>query len=141
MGNKNPPDERVVYLALKNVFKGPNAGVRQPKVIRRFISKSQEHGDVADLLKAHNIDTICNTARTLLTEQIFESTLKAKIRFPEVLDVSPAQSAEREASEAEAARNDANAIRGVVQGRQEDVRNVIQLEGAVETASGKQCFL
>ncbi|KAH6985303.1 hypothetical protein EDB80DRAFT_733908 [Ilyonectria destructans] len=28
MGNKNPPDERVVYLALKNVFKGPNAGVR-----------------------------------------------------------------------------------------------------------------
>ncbi|KAH6874201.1 hypothetical protein B0T10DRAFT_449413 [Thelonectria olida] len=139
MGNKNPPDERVVYLALKNVFKGPNAGVRQPKAIRRLISKSQEHGDVADLLKAHNIDTICNTARTLLTEQIFESTLKAKIRFPEVFDVSPGQSAEREASEAEAARNEANAIRGVVQGHQEDVRNVIQLEGAVETASVEIC--
>ncbi|KAE9374093.1 hypothetical protein N431DRAFT_543550 [Stipitochalara longipes BDJ] len=65
MVNKNPPDERVVYLALKNVFKGSNAD--------------------------------------------------AKIRFPEVFDVSPAQSAEREASEAEAARNDAIALKDAVQ--------------------------
>jgi len=33
---------------------------------------------------------ICNTAYVLLTEQILESTLKAKIRFPEEFgDVLP----------------------------------------------------
>ena len=90
MGNsKNAPDERVVYLALKIVFKGPNAGVRQPKSIRKLIKKSQGQGDIAGLLESHNIDMVCNTARVLLTEQIFESTLKAKIRFPEVFDESP----------------------------------------------------
>ncbi|EDN04901.1 predicted protein [Histoplasma mississippiense (nom. inval.)] len=83
MGNKNPPDERVVYLALKNIFKGPSA--------------------------------------------------EAKIRFPEVFDVSPVQSAEREASEAEAARNEANAIKDAVHGPQEHARDVIQVRRAVET--------
>ncbi|KAI0191402.1 hypothetical protein EV127DRAFT_363792 [Xylaria flabelliformis] len=72
MKDKNPPDERVVYLALKNVFKGKNA--------------------------------------------------EAKIRFPEVFDVSPAQSADRAASEAEAAINEANAIKGVVHAYSEDVQ-------------------
>jgi hypothetical protein len=138
MGNKNPPDERVVYLALKNVFKGPNAGVRQPKTIRKLINKSQDQGDVADLIKSHNIDTICNTTRVLLTEQIFESTLKAKIRFPEVFDVSPAQSAEREASEVEAAKNEANAIKDAVQGRQECFRDAVGRLSDAE--SGEQAF-
>jgi len=38
--NRNAPDERVVYLALENVFKGPNAEVRQPKLIRKLINNS-----------------------------------------------------------------------------------------------------
>lgn len=137
MANKNPPDERVVYLALKNVFKGDKTWVRQPKTIRKLI-KDQENGEVADLINSHDLDTICKTARTLLTEQVFESTLKAKIRFPEVFDVSPAQSAEREASEAEAAKNEANAIRDVVRRHQDDVRDVARVEGVVETESGEQ---
>ncbi|KAI0114084.1 hypothetical protein GGR51DRAFT_505449 [Nemania sp. FL0031] len=139
MKNKNPPDERVVYLALKNVFKGPNAEVRQLKVVRKLITKSQQDADVADLINAHNIDTVCNIARTLLTEEIFESTLKAKIRFPEVFDVSPAQSAEREASEAEAAINDANAIAGAVQGYSEDVQNIISRADVADTESVETC--
>lgn len=141
MVNKNPPDERVVYLALKNVFKGPDAEVRQPKAIRKLINKSQKQAGVADLVRAHNIDVICNTARTLLTEQVFGSTLRAKIRFPEVFDVSPAQTAEREASEAEAARNEANAIKDVAQGYQEDIEDGSQFGNfrfAVETESGER---
>jgi hypothetical protein len=128
MAKNNPPDERVVYLALKNVFKGNLAEMRQLKAIHKLVSKQKEQIEVADLLRAHNIDAICNVARTLLTEQIFESTLKAKLRFPEIFDVSPAQSAEREASEAEAARNEANAIKDAVEGHQDDTRDAIQLE-------------
>ncbi len=64
------------------------------------------------------IDNVCNTAKALLQDEIFTSTLRAKIRFPEVFEVSPAQSAEREASEAEAARSDASAIRDAAEGHQ-----------------------
>jgi hypothetical protein len=137
MANQNHPDERVVYLTLKNVFKGPQAEVRQPKAILKLIKKSGKQQDVADLIRAHNMDIICNTARSLLTEQIFESTLKAKIRFPELFDVSPAQSAERAASEAEAARNDANAIKDAGQSLRENGVDANQIEEAVETESGK----
>lgn len=140
---KNPPDERVVYLKLKHVFKGDNAKVRQTKTIQKLLVKHGREEDVSDLIKEHNLDIICSTARVLLTEQIFESTLKAKIRFPEVFDVSPAQSAEREASEAEAARNEAIAIQGVVHSNEKTVQDAAESReviepGAVDTESGEQ---
>ncbi|KAG9228717.1 hypothetical protein BJ875DRAFT_489597 [Amylocarpus encephaloides] len=117
---KNPPDERLVYLALKNVFKGPDAQLRIAKKIRKLIQKHLDEGDaeVRALITEHNIDNVCNTAKTLLQDEIFASTLRAKIRFPEVFEVSPAQSAERVASEAEAARSDADAIRDAAEGHQ-----------------------
>lgn len=117
MGKKNPPpDERVVFLALKNVFKGQDAEVRQSEAIRKLIKQYQEQEYVADLVREHNIDVVCNYARTLLCDGIFASTLKAKIRFPELFDLSPTQSAEKEASEAEAARHEADAIALAVHG-------------------------
>ncbi len=113
---KNSPDERLVYLALKNVFKGNDAQVRNSKTIRKIIQKQQKDINFKTLVHAHNIDNICNVAKSLLEQQIFESTLKAKIRFPEVFEVSPAQSAERATSEAGAARTEADAIKGVAEG-------------------------
>ena len=65
---------------------------------------------LTDILREHNIDRTCNVARKLLEDQVFHSTLRAKIRFPELFDVSPAQSAGREVSEAAAARDEANAV-------------------------------
>jgi hypothetical protein len=117
---KNPPDERLVYLALKNAFKGPDAQLRIAKKIRKLIQKHLNNGDaeVRALVAEHNIDNVCNTAKALLQDEISASTLKAKIRFPEVFEVSPAQSAERVASEAEAARSDADAIRDAAEGHQ-----------------------
>lgn len=111
-----PPDERVVFLALKNVFKGQNAEVRQPKAIRKLIKEHQKLDTVAGLVREHNFDVVCNSARILLCDDIFASTLKAKIRFPELFDLSPTQSAEKEASEAEAARHEADAIALAIKG-------------------------
>lgn len=140
MGNKDPPpDERVVYLALKNVFKGPDAVVRQPRAILKLIRGSQSQGCVESLVREHNIDKVCNVARTLLTEEVFGSTLKAKIRFPEVFDVSPAQSAEREASEEDAARDEASTIKNVAQGYQEDIEAVAPARLAVESEGSMEC--
>jgi hypothetical protein len=94
--------------------------LRIAKKIRKLIQKHLDNGDaeVRALVAEHNIDNVCNTAKALLQDEIFESTLRAKIRFPEVFEVSPAQSAVRVASEAEAARSDADAIRDAAEGQQ-----------------------
>lgn len=114
---KDPlPDERVVFLILKNVFKGQNAEVRQPRAIHKLIKEHQKLDAVADLVREHNFDIVCNAARVLLCDDIFASTLKAKIRFPELFDLSPTQSAEKEASEAEAAKHEADAIALAIKG-------------------------
>jgi len=114
---KNPPDERLVYLALRNIFKGADAQVRRPRKVRELIQKANQNVDIKDLIREHNLDNVCNTAKALLDQQIFESTLKAKIRFPEIFEVSPAQSAERSAAEAEAAKTEADAIKLAVEGQ------------------------
>lgn len=137
MAKKHHPDERVVYLGLKNIFKGQKAEVRQLHAIQRLVTKHQNHAEVKDLIREHDIASVCSVARTLLTEQIFESTLKAKLRFPEVFDVSPTQSAEREASEAEAAKNESDAIRDAAQGHHDKNHSLKQSETEVESISSK----
>ena len=114
---QNSPDERLVYLALKNTFKGADALIRKPKKIRELIQKTRHNVDVRELIEQHSLDRVCDVAKLLLEKHIFESTLKAEARFPEVFEISPAQNAERSASEAEAAKSEADAIRSVVEGQ------------------------
>lgn len=140
MANKTHPDERVVYLALKNVFKGSNAEIRRLSPIRKLIQKNQKQPDIANLTRAYDLETICSTVRTLLTEEIFTSTLRAKIRFPEVFDVSPAQTAEREASEAEAARHETTAIQDMAQAHEDRTQDTVESGGKVERDSSKYTF-
>ena len=134
----NIPDERLVYLSLKNVFRGTDAKLRVSKKIRQFIENHlEEHREdrqIRALIDEHNIESVCNVARTLLHDEIFESTQKAKIRFPEVFDVSPVQSAEREVSAVEAARCDAFAIRDATEGRRGSWASIRsdELEGALK---------
>ena len=115
---RNSPDERVIYLALKDIFRGPDAQLRKSKKVRELIQKHQHCADIRDLIEEHSFDNVYSVTKVLLEQQVFESTLRAKLRFPEVFEVSPAQSAEREASEAEAAKTEADAIRDAAEGRQ-----------------------
>ena len=71
--SKNPPDERSLYLALKSMFRGADAGARMPKDIRELIVKRQnDDTDIRDLIKEHDIDEVCHVAKELLGLQIFE---------------------------------------------------------------------
>jgi hypothetical protein len=108
---QNDPDERLVYLACQHIFRGSHSHVRRLKVIRSLIQENKP--SLADILREHNIDRTIKVVKKLLDDQVFDDTLKAKIRFPELFDVSPTQSAEREASEAEAARGEASAVREI----------------------------
>ena len=108
---QNDPDERLVYLACQHIFRGSHSHVRRLKVIRSLIQENKP--SLAGILREYNIDRTIKVAKKLLEDQVFDDTLKAKIRFPELFDVSPTQSAEREASEAEAVRGEASAVREI----------------------------
>jgi hypothetical protein len=105
------PDERLVYLACQHIFRGSNSQVRKRKHVMNLLQQNKP--TLTDILREHSIDRTCDVAKKLLDAQVFYSALRAKIRFPELFDVSPAQSAEREASEAEAARDEAKAVREI----------------------------
>ncbi|KAK0302381.1 hypothetical protein LTR82_017887 [Friedmanniomyces endolithicus] len=112
---KNPPDERLVYLALRHEFLTGDAPSKLKKIKERVLRQGKS-SEMKALIQEHNIDSICQVAKGLLDDRIYHSTIQAKIRFPEVFEVSPAQSAERNASEAEAARCEADALKDVERG-------------------------
>jgi hypothetical protein len=131
----NKPDERLVYLALGGVFLGPDAHLRNQKKIRDRVQKYKDNVEIKALLQQHSEDSICIIAKLLLERQVFESSLKAKLCFPEVFDVSPAQSAEREASIVEAAKFEADAIRNVAEGR--PVLDIAPIKSSTDEEKGK----
>jgi hypothetical protein len=108
---QNDPDERLIYLACQHIFRGSNSQVRKLKTVKGIIRQNELA--LTDILREYDIDRTSSVAKKLLESKVFDSTLKAKIRFPELFDVSPTQSAEREASEAEAAREEANTVREI----------------------------
>ncbi|KAJ5248800.1 hypothetical protein N7468_000251 [Penicillium chermesinum] len=105
------PDERLIYLACQHIFRGANSQVRKLKTVKALIK--QHEIALTDILREHDINRTSTVAKKLLEKEVFDSTLKAKIRFPELFDVSPTQSAEREASEEEAARDEASTVREI----------------------------
>ena len=136
----NKPDERLVYLALRSVFIGEDAKIWSLKVIRRQIHKHQQKEDVKALMKNHNEDYVCNSAKELLENRIFESTLNAKIRFPEVFIILPAQSADREHFEEEAARSEVNAFKNAAEGRTDNLGAIITHDAPVVQELGSVEF-
>lgn len=101
---KPPPDERLVYLSLKNTFKGEDAKMRQIVAVRKRIRKHEQEGEISALLATYEFEDVCQTTKKLLEDRIFARTMKAKDRFPELFEVLPAQTAERKSSEAQAAK-------------------------------------
>jgi len=138
MKTRSTPDEKVVYLALRKILTGPEAKLRQPRAILKLIEKYQEQLDVANLIRTYNIDAVCNTVRTLLAEEIFESTLKAKNRFPELFAPSTAKGPVRQAPKAETARLKEGEIRDTAQHRQESIQEGVQIGWTTDTGGGKR---
>ena len=108
---QSDPDERLIYLACQHIFRGTNSQVRKLKAVKGLIKQNKVA--LTDILREYDIDRTSAVAKKLLKSQVFDSTLNARNRFPELFDVSPTLSAEREASEKEAARDEANTVREI----------------------------
>lgn len=108
---KDDPDERPVYLACRHIFRGTRAEVRRRKTVINLIQQNKRA--LRDILREYSIDRTCNVVKKFLDDQVFGSTNKSQASIPGIVDVSPTQSAEQEASEAEAARDETNAVREI----------------------------
>lgn len=116
---KNSPDEKLVYLTLKRVFQGQDVHIRNKKKVWNTIAKQKNQADIRHLIQQYDKQSLCQVAQTLLKDQVFESTLNAKKRFPEVFAVSPNQTAERAISESNAAKKENAAIQSVTEKHQD----------------------
>lgn len=85
--------------------------MRTLKILKGLINQNELA--LTDILREYDIDSSSSVAKKLLESRVFDPTLKGKIRFPELFDVSPTRSAEREASEPEAARNETATVREI----------------------------
>jgi hypothetical protein len=104
MGKSQTPDEKTVFLALKSVFKGPNAEIRQTKAVRnKLIEQAQAISEVQRLIELYGVDSVCDVARSLLCEKVFKSDLEAKKRFPEGFELPPAPASSSHVAKAKTA--------------------------------------
>jgi hypothetical protein len=106
------PDQRLVYLHCSSIFKGANAQIRRQKKILQVLV--QHKSSIKTLTKEFTVAAIAAVAKVLLDQEIFESKSRAKLHFPELFQPSETQEVEREASEAEVARIEAEAVQEAV---------------------------
>ena len=104
-------DQQRVFLAYRALFEGQNAQVRQPKTIKKILISSKNSS--SPLVQSHGFDKVVSMLKGLLERGIFSSELKAKLAFPVLYETSPEQDARHEASDAGAAKEEAEALQTV----------------------------
>ena len=112
MAKQRSPDKRLVYLHCASIFSGANGEVRRVKKISKLLEKHKT--SIKILTKEFTLPAIAAVAKELLDEQIFESLPRAKLRYPELFQLTETQEAERAASEAEVIRIEAEAAHDIV---------------------------
>ncbi|KAI9718433.1 MAG: hypothetical protein M1812_004154 [Candelaria pacifica] len=112
MAKQRSPDGRLVYLHCASIFSGANGQVRRLKKISQLLERHKT--SIKILTKEFTLPAIAAIAKELLDEQIFQSLPRAKLRYPELFQLTETQEAERAASEAEVVRIEAEAAQDTV---------------------------
>lgn len=107
-----------VYTTCRAIFSGKAALLRRQKTVRKELVKNRKA--LANLFQAFGEVKLTDIARQLLESRIFESDLRAKVEFPDLFRTSPLQDAQREASEADAAKSLAGVLGGLARDEDED---------------------
>lgn len=100
--------EQRIFLAYRAVFEGNNAQIRQAKAIKKLVSTHRQ--SARTLLQSLGEKQVIDTLKALLERKVFQSELEAKLAFPNLFTISPSQSVQHIASEADAARSEAEAL-------------------------------
>ena len=57
--------------------------------ITRWLLNKYTFGGDRGLLREHDLESACNATKASLKDQVFESTFRTKILFPEVFEALP----------------------------------------------------
>jgi hypothetical protein len=121
----NPEDKRRVYLACRAIFVGEKAQMRQQSKVLKTVNSHQS--SLQSLERDMGVQKIVDIAKELLEKSIFESELKAKMEFPELFRTTPAQHILHAASENDAARSEAAALKEIEKsgGKPQQVKKIV----------------
>ncbi|CAN9205197.1 unnamed protein product [Alternaria alternata] len=108
---KPPLTEKLVYLALKDIFRGDGSQPSTIEEIRKTIEKHKDEPKIEALIHSHGVESVCKVAQDLLKYQIFVSMAKAEVRFPEVFEVLPAQAEQATTTGTKVATSSSAAVR------------------------------
>lgn len=100
---------RKVFLLGRTVFVGDHSLVRDRSAVSKIVSQNRHKFTevIQDSTESSVVDTILN----FLRDAIFESELKAKLRFPELFQPSPERGLQHKISEQEAVQSETEALR------------------------------
>lgn len=101
-----------VFLAYRAIFDGTKAELRKRKAILKVVSQHRKANKsiLKDLGEKHVLDSL----KKLLEQKIFQSEVQAQLAFPDLYTTSLALEVQHNASEADAARTEAEALEDIV---------------------------
>ncbi|KZL68385.1 ubiquinol-cytochrome-c reductase cytochrome c1, partial [Colletotrichum incanum] len=111
-------ERQQVYRMCRALFSGDSAQLRQRKRVRKVLVNNKE--SLQPLFQGMGEEKLVRIVQFLLENRVFESELRATVMFPELFRTSPQRDAQREASEANAARSAANALVDITQSEDDD---------------------
>lgn len=119
-------DDQAIYQATKDIFVGQKAKFRKLAPVRRSIeSYSKKNILVRQYVTRYGAEAILQTVLKLLSDGVYESTLIACRRFPDLFEPSVAQTTARDMLEAEATRSEEAALDDIIQAEWADGQEVL----------------
>ena len=109
-----PLTEKQVYLALRESFSALPIPPSTAKKIRKKIEKHKDGARIAPLIQKYGVESITAVAFALSGDQIFASTAKARIRFPDVFGGIPIEPSPSNASASQTGKDSAAAVQPAV---------------------------
>ncbi|CAG9951835.1 unnamed protein product, partial [Clonostachys rosea f. rosea IK726] len=109
-------NDQAIYQATKEIFVGQKAKFRKLGPVQKCIRNySKKNALVRQCLTQHGDESIHQTVLRLLSDRVYESTLIAANRFPDLFKPSAAQTAARGMLEAQATSSEEAALESFIQ--------------------------
>jgi hypothetical protein len=119
--SNNGISQEAVYIALKDIFSGQEAQIRKMPAISSRVDKFGHRLEISDLIQKHGKIPLCETAKYLLKEGIFESSDNAKAYLPKVFESSTSEGAAAGVSQPSAPQHKHVSAQSVAEAPQKDV--------------------
>jgi hypothetical protein len=84
-----PLTDKLVYQTFRGIFVGEDSNLRKLKAVRKLIQKHyQKDIKVREFTVKYGLNSVGEMAKSLLEDQIFSSSAKARLRFPDLFEVA-----------------------------------------------------